>query len=716
MAEDMLYKLEITGMDCADCARHIEEAVQQLPGIEEAQVSFALATLQTRANNAAALEQVHRQVRAMGYGIREEREKQSDVSTTPMAWLKAHPRDVFTVLSGLLTVVGFLTGRTGLPILVSQMLYGLAIVIGGFHIARAGWATLRATRNSDMNALMSIAAVGALAIGEGAEGAVAMVLFSVGNALEGYTMERARDAIRSLMELAPDEATRLTGEDGETRQERVQVDMLQVGDRIVIRPGERLPMDGIVLSGRSTVDQSTITGESVPVEVEVENEVYAGSINGSGALVLRVTRLASDNTIARIIRLVEEAQSQRAPTQRFVDAFAARYTPAVIVLATLVALIPPLLFSAPSSMWFYRALVLLVIACPCALVISTPVSIVSALANAARRGVLIKGGAHLEVAGRLKALAFDKTGTLTTGKAEVTDIIPLNGATPQEVLALAASVESQSEHPLAAAIVHEARHRGLPLSPATDFMALTGQGAQARLGERLYQIGNPDMLNGQQKEDSICRKQVASLQAEGKTVVLLADEEQTLGIVAMADRLRPEAASAIAALRQAGISHVSLLTGDNPRTAQAIAMQAGVDDVYSELMPEDKVQIVGDLIARYDSIGMVGDGVNDAPALARATVGIAMGAAGTAHALETADIALMTDDLSKLPFTIRLSRQAHRIIWQNVILSLGLKAIFLTLTLLGLATLWMAVFADVGASLIVTLNGMRLLRHSPPRT
>jgi len=526
-------------------------------------------------------------------------------------------------------------------------------------------------------------------------------------------MERARSAIRPLMQLTPNEALRLVRENGEPRQERVPVTELAVGDHILVRPGERVPMDGEVISGESAVNQSAITGESLPVDVSAGSQVYAGSINGSGALEVRVTRLAQDTTIARIIRLVAEAQEQRAPSQRFVDAFARRYTPAVIALAAAIAVIPPLFFGAPFLTWFYRALVLLVIACPCALVISTPVSIVSALAAAARHGVLIKGGAYLEAAGNLKAIAFDKTGTLTQGRPTVTDVIPFNGLSADELLALAASVESASEHPLAHAIVHEARHRNLPLRETLGFVARAGRGAQAQVNGRLYRIGNREFFDGDLNLGTEERARLHALEAEGKTVMLVADDNAILGLVAVSDRIRPEVAETVAALHRAGIRRTVLLTGDNPRTAAAIARQAGMDEARAQLLPEQKVNAMAELLEEHDAVGMVGDGVNDAPALARATVGIAMGGAGTAQALETADIVLMSDDLRKLPFAIRLSRAARAIIQQNIALSLGIKALFLALALPGWTTLWMAVFADMGASLLVTLNGMRLLRFRP---
>ncbi|MCC7355084.1 MAG: cadmium-translocating P-type ATPase [Anaerolineae bacterium] len=706
--------LRVTGMDCADCARHIEEAVGTLPGVRSARVNFALATLHIETAGPADLPVIQRQVRALGYGLDQTTAKEDATQVLSLrARLAAHPRDALTVASGLFLAVGLLGGWLSLPGWAQQALYALAIVAGGAHVARSGLATLRATRSLDMNALMTIAAVGALAIGEGAEGATAMFLFAVGNMLEGYTMERARSAIRSLMRLAPDEAHRLVREKGETHQERVPVTELLVGDHILVRPGERVPMDGEVVSGESAVNQSAITGESLPVDVATGSQVYAGSINGSGALEVRVTRLAQDATIARIIRMVAEAQEQRAPSQRFVDAFARRYTPAVIVLAAAVAIVPPLVFGAPFLAWFYRALVLLVIACPCALVISTPVSIVSALATAARHGVLIKGGAYLEAAGNLKAIAFDKTGTLTQGRPTVTDVVPFNGLGDGELLALAASVESASEHPLAHAIVHEARHQGLTLHEASGFVARAGRGAQAQMDGQLYRIGNREFFDGNLSLSPEETERLHALEAEGKTVMLLADDKTPLGLVAVSDSIRPEVSEMVAALHRAGIARTVLLTGDNSRTAAAIARQAGMGEARAQLLPEQKVNAIAELLEEHDTVGMVGDGVNDAPALARATIGIAMGGAGTAQALETADIALMSDDLSKLPFAIRLSRAARAIVQQNIILSLGIKALFLALALPGWATLWMAVFADVGASLLVTLNGMRLLRFHP---
>jgi Cd2+/Zn2+-exporting ATPase len=608
-------------------------------------------------------------------------------------------------------------------------LYVVAIAVGGFYIARSGWASLRTARSLDMNALMTIAAVGAIFVGEWAEGAVAMFLFSLGNTLEGYTMDRARNAIRGLMDLSPRRATLIH----ENQEEQVPVEDLQVGDRILVRPGERIPMDGLVLTGESAVNQASITGESVPVEKAPGSEVFAGTVNGQRALTVRVSRLAADTTIARIIKMVEEAQAQKAPSQRFVDRFARVYTPLVIAIAVAIAVLPPLVgwlagagaFDLLLGEWVYRALVLLVIACPCALVISTPVSILSAIASAARAGVLIKGGAHLEALGALKVIAFDKTGTLTAGQPQVVDVRCVDHADGldwracpdcRRMLADAAAIERQSEHPLALAVVQTAQAldlaRVLPMAEGVE--ALTGRGVRGRVDGHGLLVGTHTYIHENDPDlvDSPLCDAVHAAQAAGQTAMVVRDDCCGVrGYIAVADTLRPEVQAVMGALERMGIERTVMLTGDNQATAQAIAQAAGVDAVQADLLPEDKVAAIEALLDEYEAVAMVGDGVNDAPALARASVGIAMGAAGTDTALETADVALMADDLGKLPFAVNLSRRARAIIRQNVVLSLGIKAVFLALALGGMATLWMAVFADMGASLIVTLNGMRLLRQ-----
>jgi Cd2+/Zn2+-exporting ATPase len=542
-------------------------------------------------------------------------------------------------------------------------------------------------------------------------------------------MDRARNAIRGLMDLSPRNATVIDGNE----EKQVPVVDLRVGDRILVRPGERIPMDGMILSGESAVNQAPITGESVPVEKVPGNEVFAGTVNGQGSLTVQVTRRAADTTIARIIRMVEEAQAQKAPSQRFVDRFARVYTPIVIAVAAGVAVLPPLAgwlmgagtFATLSGQWIYRALVLLVIACPCALVISTPVSIVSAIASAARSGVLIKGGAYLEGLGRLKVMAFDKTGTLTVGEPRVVDVrcvdqeldVPWSeSATCREMLASVAAIERRSEHPLARAVVRAAEEQGLASSlPVADSVtALTGRGVSGRVAGHSLTVGAHTLIHERDPElveGPFCDA-VHAAQDAGYTVMVVRDDCCGVkGYIAVADTLRPAVGEVMLRLGQLGIERTVMLTGDNEATARAIATAARVDEAQANLLPDQKVAAIEALLKEYEAVAMVGDGVNDAPALARATVGIAMGAAGTDTALETADVALMADDLSKLPFVVRLSRRTRAIIRQNVALSLGIKAIFFALALAGVATLWMAVFADVGASLIVTLNGMRLLRR-----
>jgi Cd2+/Zn2+-exporting ATPase len=728
-ATEMAFEVE--GLDCADCALHLEEALRRTPGVERAEVDFALARLrllpQPGSEVRGTVEQVARQ---MGYTLHSEGTRAQDVTGPGWRdWLARHRRDVATAGSGLLIVLGVALRLLGLPEAVIAGVFVAAILVGGFHVARAGWAALRAAHSLDMNALMTIAAVGAIFVGESAEGAVAMFLFSLGNSLESYSMSRARNAIRALMDLSPRRATVVYGD----RQEEVPVEDLRLGDRFLVRPGERIPMDGRVLSGESAVDQAPITGESVPVAKGPGDEVFAGTINGQGALVVRITHLADDTTLARIIKMVEEAQSQKAPSQRFVDRFARVYTPAVIAVAAGIAVLPPLagwLMGASElapllGTWVYRALVLLVIACPCALVISTPVTIVSAIARAARAGVLIKGGAHLEALGGLKVIALDKTGTLTSGRPEVVEVRCV-GHPPELAwsdcadcrlaLAEAAAVERRSEHLLAQAVVRAAAVHGLehaqPL--AEEVQALMGRGVQGRVDGHLVTVATHSYIHETDPElraGPFCDA-VGAAEAAGRTAMIVRNDCCGLrGYIAVADTLRPEVPGVLAALRQAGIEQTVMLTGDNQATAHAIAAAAGVDAMEAELLPEDKVAAIEGLLARYGAVAMVGDGVNDAPALARATVGIAMGAAGTDTALETADVALMADGLSQLPFALRLSRRARAVIGQNVALALGIKALFLGLAVAGLATLWMAVFADVGASLIVTFNGMRLLRQ-----
>jgi Cd2+/Zn2+-exporting ATPase len=519
-------------------------------------------------------------------------------------------------------------------------------------------------------------------------------------------MDRARHAIRALMDLTPPEA--LVRRDGV--EMRIPVDAVRHAEIVVVRPGEKIPLDGVVASGDSPVNQAPITGESLPVEKSPGDAVFAGSINGYAALEIRVTHLRRDTTLARIIALVERAQSQRAPSQAFVERFARYYTPAVIILAAGLTTVPPLMFGQPFGPWFYRSLVLLVISCPCALVISTPVSVVSALAAAARKGVLIKGGAHLERAGTVRCVAFDKTGTLTKGVLHVVEVISLNGAGPRDVLAVAAALELRSEHPVGRAILAKALDGGIELPESTRFASLPGRGAEAMVAGEPALIGNHRLI----EERGLCTADIHArldrLAASGRTAVLVARMGRPLGIVALADRARESARDTIELLRQLGVRRIVLLTGDNQVSAEALGRETGVDETCAELLPDDKVAAVQRLRREYGTVAMVGDGVNDAPALATADIGIAMGVAGSDVALETADIALMADELLKIPFAIRLGRTTLRNIRFNVGLSLALKVVFLVLAVAGSATLWMAVLADMGASLLVIANGLRLLR------
>jgi len=624
-----------------------------------------------------------------------------------LGWLKKWRRDLTLAISGFFLVAAFVLSWLGFSTPYAVAAYAMAILVGGFPVAKSGLAALRVAHILDINALMTIAVVGAMFLGEWAEGAIVVFLFSLGNALETHTMERARRSIRSLMDLSPRRALLIRGDS----EEWVAVDELSVGDVILVKPGARIPMDGVVVEGSSAVNQAPITGESVPVEVSEGDDVFAGTINGQGALKIRVTRLAQDNTISRIIQMVEEAQASKAQAQRFIDRFARYYTPSVITLAVGLGVIPPLFFGAPWAEWIRRGLVLLVISCPCALVISTPVSIVSAIGSAVKSGVLIKGGAYLEEAAKLKAIAFDKTGTLTLGEPRVVEIIPLHGRGEDEVLSIAASLESQSEHPLAQAIVEEAERRGIDFSPMRNFRAVVGKGAMAELAGKTWYVGNRELFDGYIAIPPEVDRHITEVENRGQTAILVGNRDELYGVLGIADKVRPESRSVLRALRELGIAQTVMLTGDNEAIARIIAAQTGIDQYRAKLLPQDKVEAIRDLRRTYEHVAMVGDGVNDAPALAAASLGVAMGAIGTDTALETADIALMGDALFKLPYLVQLGRKTVRLIRQNVALSLIVKLIFILLAVPGFATLWMAVFADTGISLIVTLNGMRALAY-----
>lgn len=694
----------ISGMDCADCAQKLEKRVNAIPGTKDVRVNYGAAKMTLEYDGDSA--NILRVVKQAGYSAMEHKEGAFYHSAEKSFW-RGNVKALTTLVSAVVFLIAFSLSFSGLlSEFILNVIYAVVIIIGGQRIAKSGFSGLK-SRTIGIDFLMTIAVLGAAAIGQWEEGGAVVVLFSLGETLEAYAMERTRRSIRSLMDLTPQEAS--VRRDG--AEMRLAVEDIRLSDILIVKPGEKLAMDGIVWKGHSAVNQAPITGESVPVEKSPGDEVFAGTINQQGMMEIKVTKLAKDNTISRIIEMVEEAQAQKAPSQKYVDVFARYYTPAVIAIAVGLAVFPPLFFAQPFDSWLYRALTMLVVSCPCALVISTPVSIVSAIGNAARHGVLIKGGAYLELLGSLSAIAIDKTGTLTKGVPEVTDVIPLAELSQEEMMSVAAAIENRSEHPLAQAIVRYARKQGIVWPECDEFRTHIGQGASATVrGERFY-IGSPKFFLALPQVDlSYWRERIASMQHEGKTVMLLGTDQKMVGLIGVADQVREFARETVEELKNIGIKAVYMLTGDNQGSASAIARQAGNIAFKADLLPEDKVQAVRELIRQHGEVAMVGDGINDAPSLATAAVGIAMGAAGSDTALETADIALMTDDLTKIPYAIRLSRRALTVIKQNIAFSLLVKAVFLALVLPGWTTLWMAVLADTGASLLVILNGMRLLR------
>jgi Cd2+/Zn2+-exporting ATPase len=570
---------------------------------------------------------------------------------------------------------------------------------------KKGWIALR-NRNLNMNALMSIAVTGALLIGQWPEAAMVMFLFALAEVIEVKSLDRARNAIRGLLAMTPESATVQLADGSWSALSAGDVALHSI---VRVRPGERIALDGVVVEGNSTVNQAPITGESLPVEKGPGEAVFAGTINQAGSLLFRVTALATDSTLTRIIHAVEAAQGRRAPTQRFVDQFARVYTPAVFAVALAVAVIPPLAFGGVWMEWLYRSLVLLVIACPCALVISTPVTIVSGLAAAARQGILIKGGVYLEEGRKLAWLALDKTGTITHGKPALTDFAALDGVDPAEARSLALSLASRSDHPVSHAIASAAAADGLRLREVTDFAALAGRGSSGLIDGHVYRLGNARLLEELGHGESTLIARIDALERQGKSVVMLTDATRPLALFGVADTVRDSSREAIADLHRLGV-RTMMLSGDNQHTAEAIARQVGIDKVRSGLLPEEKLLAIEALQSEGGIVGMVGDGINDAPALARADIGFAMGVAGTDTAIETADVALMTDDLRKVAVFVQLSRSTAAILKQNITLALGIKLVFLGLTLAGHATMWMAVFADMGASMLVVANGLRLLR------
>nr|WP_313089758.1 heavy metal translocating P-type ATPase [Stutzerimonas nitrititolerans] len=689
-------------MDCPTEERLITDKLSGMPGITTLQFNLLQRTL-TISHEPQALAPALAAIRALGFTPQLVTDAMPSTETQPSSkgqWWRLG-------FSGLAAVTAeVLHFGEWAPEWSIAAISIVAVLLCGLTVYRKGWIALT-NRNLNINALMSIAVTGAILIGEWPEAAMVMFLFAVAELIEARSLDRARNAIRGLMDLAPE---RVTVQQDDGRWLEVAVAHVAIGSLVRVRPGERIGLDGEVVRGHSTIDQAPITGESLPVEKATGDPVFAGTINQHGELDYRVTAQASQSTLARIIDAVEEAQGSRAPTQRFIDRFSRIYTPAVVLFSVAVAIVPPLLADGQWFDWLYRALVLLVVACPCALVISTPVTIVSGLAVAARRGILIKGGVYLENGRKITHLALDKTGTITCGKPVQTDFLALADGAYEASRSAAASLAHRSDHPVSQAIARTAAEQSVALYEVENFEALPGRGVRGSIDGRRYQLGNQRLLAELGFGSPALEGTLDQLERQGKTAVILSDEHRVLALFGVADTLRETSKTAIDELHALGVKTL-MLTGDNPHTAQAIARQVGIDKTRGSLLPTDKLDAIEALIDGQHTIGMVGDGINDAPALARADIGFAMAAAGTDTAIETADVAIMDDDLRKIPAFIRLSRQTVAVLAQNITLALGIKAVFLVVTLMGHATMWMAVFADMGVSLLVVLNGLRLLRR-----
>jgi len=699
----------IYGMDCAEEVSLLKRELVPLLGDEET-LGFDLLngkltvdTSETGVTESEVLEAIEKT------GLTAEAWRDDTQTDRDRSFWQRHGRSLLTAVSGLAGLLGlaiqlsWASAEAAVP-LMSAVSYSISILAGLSMVLPKAWLSLRSLR-PDMNLLMTVAIIGAVMIGEWFEGATVAFLFSLSLILESWSVGRARRAIASLMDLSPPTAHYLR----ESEVVDVAPADVPVGSTVIVRPAEKIPLDGRIISGTSSVNEAPITGESIPVEKQTDNEVFAGTINGDGLLEVETTKAADDTTLARIIKMVGDASSKRAPSERWVEKFAAVYTPLVMIFALLILLIPPIAFGGIWSDWFYRSLVLLVIACPCALVISTPVSVVASLAAAARNGVLVKGGVFIEVPAQLKAIALDKTGTLTWGTPEVIEVIPLNGHDETELLMRAGALEVNSNHPLAKAIVKETNRRELNIPTAEQFEIVQGKGALGVIDGKPYWLGSHRYLEQREQEAPEVHQRMEELQHAGQSVVVIGNDEHVCGYITLADAIREESREVVHQLRATGLQHMVMLTGDNEGTARAIADEAGIDEVRAELLPEEKVAAVEDLVKQYGEVAMVGDGVNDAPALARASLGIAMGAAGSDAAIETADIALMSDDVSKLSWLIHHSRRTLRIIRQNITFALAVKAVFVILTFTGFASLWAAIAADMGASLLVIFNGLRLL-------
>ncbi|HVZ18579.1 MAG TPA: cation-translocating P-type ATPase [Terriglobales bacterium] len=697
--------LRVANLDCEHDAAAIERGLKEFPGVNSLKVYPKTARVTLIYDPArTSLDELKGKLQTLGFPPQEGRQ----IAAPLKPW--HNPKVLASVASGLLLLVGWLVDRATGSHQISLTIYLAGIVIGGYHFGREAIEELVFAREVGIELLMATAAIAATALGAAEEGAMLVFLYSISEAAEGYTEEKTRSAIRALMELAP--KTALIRRDG--RELEIPAEELVVGDVFVVKPGQAIATDGEVLTGASSVNQAPVTGESVPVEKQPGDTVFAGTINEEGALEVRATRTFAGNTISRIISMVEEAQERKGKSQRFIERFGARYSPAVLLVGILIAIVPPLAGIGAWTMWISRAVVFVVAAAPCALVISIPITLVAALGTGARHGVLIKGGIHVEELAKVRVVAMDKTGTITRGEPEVTDFLPLatsDELRDEELLAVAAGIENRSQHPLARAIVRYAASKGVLLADVTDFRSLTAAGAVARHENRTVSIGSPNLFASQLGVSlTEIEPEIARLQSEGKTVVLIGTERAVWGMFAIRDNVRPNARAAIAALHGIGVQKVVMLTGDNRRTAEVIAREVGIDEIYSDLKPEDKLTIVRELRAKEGHVAMVGDGVNDTPALAEATVGIAMGAAGTDVALETADVALMADDLEKLVYALRLARRNQTLVRQNLVLSIVVISVLVIGAVMGSFTLPVAVLAHEISEFVVIGNSLRILK------
>lgn len=725
MSSKITYKIH--GMDCVEEVTILKKILNPISGVEDLAFDLMNAKMIVTFNpEKFSSQKIIETVQGTGMKAEFWDQDQTQTQNKSKSFWDLHGRALLTAVSGIFTILGFALhsvlsgfesaisdGETNGPI-IAKFLYLLATFSGIWFVLPKAWFSVK-RRSPDMNLLMTLAVVGAIVIGQWFEAATVAFLFALSMLLEAWSVGRARQAVAALMALTPLKArvihqSKAHGESCNDCDQMMDIGEVSIGSWVLVKPGEKFPLDGKIVKGMTSVNQAPITGESVPVAKQIGSDVFAGTINGEGTVEFQTTKSANDTTVSRIIQMVEEAQSRRSPSEQWVERFAKIYTPAVMILALFVMVLPPILVNGVWARWFYEGLVLLVIACPCALVISTPVSIVAALASAAKYGVLIKGGLFVEMPSRIRAIALDKTGTLTEGQPIVREVVPLSGHTQSELIEIAAAIESQSEHPLARAIVSHAKMLGFKPRAASDFKIFPGKGATAILDGEPVWIGSHKYLEERGQETPEMHKTLESLSGAGSSVIVVGNDGHVCGFISVADKIRSHASTTVANFRKVGIDHVVMLTGDNEATAKAVASAVGISDYRSELLPEDKLMIIENLVDQYKFVAMVGDGVNDAPAMARASLGIAMGAAGTDAAIETADIALMSDDLSKIPWVIQHSKRTLKIIRQNITASLFVKAAFVFLTFIGHSSLWAAIAADMGVSLLVVFNALRLLK------